>query len=132
MDSSVRKLVRERAGMRCEYCRLPQQESTAICFHVEHVRPRQHGGDDDPSNLALAYPNCNLNKGPNMTTIDPATDVLTPLYNPRVDNWRMHFTVVGVEIIGLTATGRATVQLLRTNSPLCTGSHFACFVSLNE
>jgi hypothetical protein len=89
----------------------------AICFHVEHIRPRQHGGDDDRSNLALACPNCNWNKGPNMTSVDPATNAITPLYNPRSDAWRIHFAFVGVEIIGLTATGRATVQLLRMNDP---------------
>jgi hypothetical protein len=117
MDESVRKLVRERTGMRCEYCRLPQQEGMAVRFHVEHIRPRQHGGDDDPSNLALACPNCNWNNGPNLTTVDPATTVLTSLYNPRADDWQMNFALVGVEIIGLTATGRATIQLLRMNDP---------------
>jgi hypothetical protein len=117
MDASVRKLVRERADMRCEYCRLPQQEGAAIRFHVEHIRSRQHGGDDNPSNLALACPNCNWNKGPNLTSTDPETNALTPLYNPRIDDWRVHFALIGVEIIGLTAIGRATVRLLRMNNP---------------
>jgi len=117
MEDSVRQLVRERAGNRCEYCRLRQHEGAAIRFHVEHVRPRQHGGSDDPENLALACPTCNWNKGPNMSAVDPETDRLTPLYNPRSDRWKEHFGIVGVEIVGLTNVGRATTRLLRMNDP---------------
>ena len=117
MDESVRHLVRERAGDRCEYCRLPQRIGSAIRFHVEHVRPRQHGGTDQLENLALACPTCNWRKGPNLSAVDPETDGLSPLFNPRTDLWKDHFALVGVEIVGLTTTGRATVRLLRLNDP---------------
>jgi hypothetical protein len=117
MDAAVRKLVRERAGDRCEYCRSSQREGASVRFHVEHVRPRQHGGDDNPVNLALACPTCNWNKGPNMTAVDPTTELLTRLYNPRIDAWKEHFALVGLEIFGLTSVGRATVRLLRINDP---------------
>jgi hypothetical protein len=117
MDATVRKLVRERARNRCEYCRLPQHQGTAVQFHVEHIRPRQHGGNDDPANLALACPTCNWNKGPNIAALDPETELLTPVYNPRLDDWKVHFTLLGLEIVGLTNIGRATVRLLRMNEP---------------
>jgi len=43
MDRATSQLVRQRAGQRCEYCRLPQQHS-ALRFHIEHIVARQHGG----------------------------------------------------------------------------------------
>ena len=55
MDAALRKVVRQRAGGRCEYCHLPE-EFSELSFHVEHIIPRQHGGTDDPENLALACP----------------------------------------------------------------------------
>src|SRR3990172_3126635 len=113
MDESVRQLVRERAGNRCEYCRLSQPFGSTVRFHIEHIRPRQHGGSDQPENLALACPTCNLNKCPNMSAVDPETDGLSPLFNPRSNLWSEHFMLVGLEILGLTIIGRATVRLLR-------------------
>ena len=62
MDASTRGLVQRRAGERCEYCRLHQEHSELI-HHVEHIVARQHGGSDDPDNLALACHRCNLHKG---------------------------------------------------------------------
>jgi hypothetical protein len=117
MEESVREQVRERALNRCEYCRLRQESGASIRFHIEHVRPRQHGGSNDLDNLALACPNCNWNKGPNMSAVDPVTDLVLPLFSPRRDVWRDHFARSGLEIVGLTPTGRATVQLLKFNEP---------------
>jgi hypothetical protein len=38
------------------------------------------------------------------------------LFNPRQDSWERHFAIdVGGHIVGLTATGRATVRLLDMN-----------------
>ena len=58
MDVATRRLVRERARDRCEYCRLPQAAVQAT-FHVEHIIAKQHVVDDAPSNLALACDRCN-------------------------------------------------------------------------
>jgi 5-methylcytosine-specific restriction endonuclease McrA len=57
IDIATRRLVRERARGRCEYCRLPQSAVDAA-FHVEHIVPRQHHGPDDADNLALACDRC--------------------------------------------------------------------------
>ena len=78
--------------------------------------PRQHGGSDDPMNLALAYHHCNQHKGPNLAGIDPQTDAITPLYNPRLQVWEEHFEVRGIRVEGRTSTGRATVRVLNMNA----------------
>jgi hypothetical protein len=116
MDDTVRKFVRERARDRCEYCRLPQSTGALLRFHVEHVLPRQHGGSDIPDNLALACPNCNWHKGPNLAAIDPETKQVALLFNPRIDGWEDHFEWQGVHIVGRTSSGRATASLLRFNA----------------
>lgn len=41
---------------------------------------------------------------------------MTRLFHPRHDAWEVHFRLVGAEIIGITAIGRATVQLLEMNA----------------
>jgi hypothetical protein len=115
MDAATRQLVRRRAGHRCEYCRLPQDAAPYVTFHIEHIRARQHQGDDDPSNLANACPDCNAKKGPNLTTISPDRGEIVALFNPRVHVWDEHFAMVGPEIVGLTEIGRATVRLLDMN-----------------
>ena len=53
VDAESRRLVRQRAENRCEYCRLPE-ELGDVTFHVEHIVARQHQGGDELSNLALA------------------------------------------------------------------------------
>jgi len=114
MRSSLRDLVVTRAGARCEYCHLHQDE-TFYSFYVEHVIPRQHGGSDSPDNLALSCRRCNLYKGPNQTAIDPGSGSIETLFNPRLQDWDEHFGRFGEEIRGITPTARATVRLLRMN-----------------
>ena len=114
MDATTRDLVRERAGERCEYCRL-HQRNNELLHHVEHIVAKQHGGSDDPDNLALSCHRCNLHKGPNLTGIDPLTGKITPLFHPRRDLWSEHFVFEGVRIEGISATGRTTVQVLTLN-----------------
>jgi HNH endonuclease len=116
MDAQLRQSVRARAAYQCEYCRLPQEFSD-LRFHIEHVIPRQHGGGDDADNLALACPDCNLRKGPNLTGIDPASGDVVRLFHPRRDVWSEHFSYKGADILGLTAVGRTTVPLLEMNAP---------------
>ena len=115
MDAAVRNVVRQRASARCEYCRLPES-ALDLSLHIEHIVARQHGGGDDPWNLCLACDRCNLYKGPNLTSIDPQSGIIVPLFHPRRQPWHEHFTVRGAEIVGLTPIGRATVRLLNMNA----------------
>jgi len=84
MDKALEQLVRQRAGHRCEYCHLPEILSD-LGHVVDHIRAQQHRGVTAPENLALACGRCNLSKGPNLTGVDPETDQITTLFNPRAD-----------------------------------------------
>jgi len=116
MKQSVRRLVRKRASLCCEYCQLEEQYSPIARLQVEHIRPRKHGGTDDPANLSLACIDCNLRKGSNLTGFDPETDQIVELFNPRKQLWEEHFAWVGFHIKGLTDVGRTTVRVLDMNS----------------
>lgn len=111
----IRRLVKDRAGFRCEYCRMRERWEPFHPYHIEHVVAKQHRGGDAPENLALACNHCNLLKGPNLTSLDPDGDVLVPLFHPRQMRWEDHFTMRQGLISGLTATGRTTVFLLEMN-----------------
>lgn len=117
MNPDLRAKVRDRAGDRCEYCRLPQQLAPWATFHVEHIVARQHGGGDELRNLAWSCDRCNLNKGPNLAGRDPRTGTITRLYNPRRSEWSRHFRWDGPVLVGRTAVGRTTVEVLRINHP---------------
>ena len=114
MDAAAVQFVRQRAGERCEYCGLPQEFSGLRC-HIEPLGARQHGGSDESSTLALACPECNLRKGTNLTSMDPDTEQVTPLFHPRQDRWADHFAHIGGNIVGKTPVGRTTVSLLEMN-----------------
>jgi hypothetical protein len=114
MESATRALVRTRARNCCEYCILPQ-DGCSLTHHIEHVIARQHGGTDDPDNLALACHRCNLRTGPNLTGIDPITGEIVSLFNPRRDRWLDHFRLTGPVIEGVTAVGRTTIKVLSMN-----------------
>ncbi|HTX35526.1 MAG TPA: hypothetical protein VME43_10900 [Bryobacteraceae bacterium] len=81
----MRELVRRRAGDRCEYCHLRQ----------EHSNLRHHV--------------------PNLTGIDPQTGQIASLFHPRRDRWSDHFIFEGTRVIGISAAGRTTVEVLKMN-----------------
>jgi len=116
VSDALRQQVRERAGQRCEYCRLPDSLPPLESFHIEHIVARQHGGETVLDNLAWACHRCNRHKGPNLTGIDPITKDIVPLFHPRRLIWTGHFSLRGIELIGLTPSGRATVVLLQMNA----------------
>ena len=49
----LRRLVVNRAGNRCEYCRLSQEGQEAI-FPIDHITPSARGGAAEPDHLTLA------------------------------------------------------------------------------
>lgn len=117
MPRSRREQVWDRAHACCEYCQLPQEHDPRP-FHLDHIRPQKHDGPTVIENLALSCAACSLFKGPNPAGYDPETDVLHPLFNPRIDVWTDHFAWDGGKLEGLTPIGRTTIHVLRINDPL--------------
>ena len=116
MDEALTRLVWERAGDCCEYCRLPQAYSV-LQFEVDHVIARKHDGGTIPGNLALSCFYCNSATGSNIAGLDPRTGRLTGLFHPRRHHWPRHFRWDGPALVGRTPVGRTTVIVLNMNEP---------------
>lgn len=116
VPAELRRLVYQRAGYRCEYCLIP--ESVTFASHeIDHITAEKHGGLTEGENLALACAVCNGNKGSDLTSIDPLTGQIIPLFHPRRDRWADHFRMVAGRIEPFTPVGRVTVRLLQLNHP---------------
>lgn len=114
IPSALRKLVIERAKHLCEYCLMPEKLSFAT-HEIDHIIAEKHGGQTNADNLALSCTLCNKYKGSDLTSIDPNTNKIVPLYHPRQDLWSEHFQLDSAKIKPLTAVGRVTVKLLQIN-----------------
>lgn len=114
IPNELRRLVIERAGERCEYCLLHQDDRPET-HQIDHVIARKHRGRTVSENLALACALCNNAKGSDLASIDPVTDEVALLFNPRTQRWQDHFKLVGAQIVGLTPTGRATAAMMQLN-----------------
>ena len=108
-----------RARGRCEYCQAPQN-ACGYHFHLEHIVPIALGGSDDEDNRALACASCNLAKADRAFATDPLTAEETLLFHPRTQEWDNHFRWDEDQrtLLGLTATGRATIAALDMNNEL--------------
>lgn len=115
MDPALRNFVRERAGRRCEYCHLHEDDADFLAFHVEHIVAKQHGGTDDPEILCYACSECNWAKGPNLAGM--LGGKIYPLFNPRREKWTQHFFWDHTTLVGKTKSGIVTVQVLNINDP---------------
>jgi hypothetical protein len=113
MDDALRAFAWERAGGRCEYCRLHQDDYEFQTFHVEHIVAKQHGGTEDEDNICLACSECNWAKGPNLAGL--LYGKLYPLFHPRKQNWSRHFRWEGTTLVGKAKSGSVTVQVLNMN-----------------
>jgi hypothetical protein len=49
--------------------------------------------------------------------VDPETNRIVPLFNPRTDSWSEHFRVERGRVIPLTPVARATAALLNFDDP---------------
>lgn len=116
---SLRQRIREAARDRCGYC-LSSQRYVMATLEIEHIIPRALGGTEDESNLWLSCGLCNRYKGSQTTGIDPLDGERIQLFNPRTQSWPEHFrwSADGILILGITPTGRGTVDALRLNNEL--------------
>jgi hypothetical protein len=114
MDAATRRLVRQRAGYRCEYCHIHEDDET-YSFHIEHIVAKKHRGADARSNLAWSCQSCNLAKGANLA--GQVRGDVVPLFHPRRQRWARHFHWRGPTLVGRTKCGKATIRVLNINAP---------------
>jgi hypothetical protein len=114
----LRQAVIGAAQGRCAYCLSPEQ-MMGVAFEVDHIMPRSAGGRTQLDNLCLSCPTCNRHKARRLSAPDPISGRAVMLFHPKQDTWPHHFvwSADGAHIIGLTPTGRATVEALRFNRP---------------
>lgn len=113
IPAELRRLVRERAGLLCEYCRIHEHDTYFGC-ELDHIISEKHGGATSTENMALACVDCNRRKGSDIGTIADDGSFVR-LFNPRIDHWDDHFLLQGASIQPRTAIGMATIRLLRFN-----------------
>ena len=111
-----KRAVIARANGCCEYCH-SQLRFTNHSFSIEHIIPKSQGGENDLDNLALSCQSCNNHKYTKTESVDPLSRRIVPLYHPRQHQWEDHFAWNDdcTLIIGLTPTGRATVETICLN-----------------
>jgi len=116
VTAALRRVVRERAHDRCEYCRSPAEFATQS-FTVEHITPRDAGGETVLDNLAWSCFGCNAHKHTATHAVDPETSEHVALFHPREEPWSTHFawSADATGIVGTTPRGRATVEALHLN-----------------
>lgn len=115
----LEQLVRDRARQRCEYCHSSEWLTGQPC-EIDHILPRARGGQTVEANLCLACSPCNAHKRDLTHAIDHEMGVSAPLFHPREHRWSDHFSwsQAGTHIIGLTPTGKVTIDVLQLNRPL--------------
>ena len=114
VSAALRREISEQAHGCCEYCLQPELLSFSP-HEIDHVIAEKHGGTTTADNLAFACKLCNTFKGSDIASIDPETNEVTPLYNPRRDRWQEHFQLNDTEFVALTSKARATIRLLQLN-----------------
>ena len=116
MDKALEETIRHRAGGVCEYCRMPEAVHPSP-FQIDHVIAQQHHGATDAGNLAWSCLRCNSHKGPNLSGYDWETGEVVRLFNPRRDDWTLHFQWDGPYLRGRTQIGCVTIDVLTINHP---------------
>ena len=117
VPAALRRRVRERAGGRCEYCLLSEDDAF-FSHEPDHIIGVKHGGDTSLGNLAWSCFDCNRFKGADIASRDSLTGKLVALFDPRNDSWMEHFEIHGGTIQPLTDVGRVTERLLKLNLPV--------------
>ncbi len=113
-SAALRKKILDRAGQRCEYCKLHEDDS-GYTHQVDHVVSRKHGGQTILDNLAFCCIVCNRFKGSDIASFDTEGRAVR-FFNPRSDQWEDHFEISGPHIVPRTETGEARIRILRMNS----------------
>ncbi len=114
-----RRQVMDLDRARCAYYQSPEA-LMGVTFEVEHILLLSKGGETIRSNLYFSCPTCNRHKANRIVAHDPESHTEIPSFHPRQQHWNDHFAwnEDATTLIGITATGRATIEMLRMNRPI--------------
>ena len=116
VPKELRERIAAQAQDRCGYC-LSAAAIVGAPMEIEHIIPESLGGLTEQENLWLACSLCNDRKSNRITAADPESGETVRLFDPRRQTWDQHlrWSEQADQIIGLTPTGRATVNALHLN-----------------
>jgi len=114
MADSLPQFVRRRAKNACEYCQVAQ-EHMPTTHELDHIIAVKHRGPSVAGNLALACFACSRHKSCNLSGVDPKSGQIVRLFHPRRHKWSTHFVWDGPILVGRTAIGRTTIEVLEIN-----------------
>jgi hypothetical protein len=86
VPAELRRLIRERAGHRCEYCLL-HEDDAFLPHEPDHIIAVKHRGETTEGNLAWTCFVCNRGKGSDLASVDETTGEIVRLFQPRTDLW---------------------------------------------
>ncbi len=112
---AIRRRIVQQARHRCGYCQT-QDRVSGIPLTLEHIIPRVAGGGDEEENLWVSCRLCNELKGVQTEAIDPQTGRVTPLYNPRSQNWAEH--CAAIRCSSFAVVFRSSVTPVSPSAPL--------------
>lgn len=118
VSAALRRLVIARADNLCEYCLLHEEDTFFGC-EVDHIISEKHSGQTTEANLAYACFVCNRNKGSDIGSLTPDSEILVRFYHPRRDRWHEHFHLDssdGITIVAVSDIGEATARIFGFNS----------------
>ena len=116
VNSTLRRLVAERAYHVCEYCLIHEDDTFWGC-QVDHIISRRHEGTSNEENLAHACFWCNNRKGTDVAAFVGKPSHPVRFFHPRNDQWGDHFAQDQVRIEHHSQVGEATVKHLSLNEP---------------
>ena len=114
ISAAYRRIVAHRSFFRCEYCKIPDL-GFGIPFQVDHIRALKHSGTTVLSNLAYCCPDCNRYKGTDLGSYLEDESVLIRFFNPRIDLWEEHFSILNGTILPNTPQGQVTANIFQFN-----------------
>jgi hypothetical protein len=97
---------------------LHSEDDAWFSHEPDHILAEKHGGETLLENLAWSCFDCNRFKGSGISSKDPVTGDLVPLFDPGIHPWNEHFKTERGTIIPMTPVGRVTERILRLNLPV--------------
>jgi 5-methylcytosine-specific restriction endonuclease McrA len=91
ISETLKQQIWAEAGYRCEYCRTSAR-LVGMPLVIDHIIPVSAGGSNQRDNLAASCYRCNEFKGARVQAVDPETNELVTLFNPRLQRWTEHFS----------------------------------------